>query len=379
MAQPLEIRQCRTARDWRLFERVPERIHGSDPVFVPPIPGDVAGLRKPSHVFHRSGSIRAYLALRGGVPVGRIASIVNRTHNEFHGDRVGFFGFFSFIGADVAAPLLSRVRADLEEAGRDRMRGPFNPTQNDECGVHVGGFGRPPYFAMPYNPPWYAEVYEGLGLAPARDLLAYDLDPAMEAAFDARLGGLVARLRQRFALTVRPVDMSRLDEEAALVSRLFNESLSEEWNFMPLSAEVARSVARDLSGHLDPEAVLIAEVDGEPAGISIALPDLNEFMVTVKRLPGWARLPALVWLLKTRRCRRGRWAVFGMLPPHRKRGATLLLIYEAIKRGRRHYDSGELSWTQDINPEVNRLAEQLGLTPSKRYRIYEMPLGAKEA
>ena len=129
--------------------------------------------------------------------------------------------------------------------------------------------------------------------------------------------------------------------------------------------------ARDLAGHLDPEAVLIAEVGGVPAGLSILLPDLNEFLADAKRLPRWLRLPRLAWLLKTRRCARGRWAVFGMLPEYRKRGATVLLVYEAILRGRKWYASGEISWTQDINPDVNRLAVQLGLVPSKRYRIYE--------
>jgi hypothetical protein len=225
---------------------------------------------------------------------------------------------------------------------------------------------------MPYNPPWYVDVYErDLGLKGTRDLLAYDLDASMERGFDERLVGLVERLRERFPFAVRPVDMARLDTEAPLVSRLFNESLSREWNFMPLTVDVARVYARDLAGHLDPDAVLIAEVAGEPAGLSIALPDLNELLTDVRTTPRWLRLPHLLWLLKTRRCRRARWAVFGMLPEYRKMGATILLVYEAIKRGHRKYESGELSWTQADNPDVNRLAAQLGLVPSRRYRVYE--------
>jgi hypothetical protein len=303
--------------------------------------------------------------------VGRIASIVNRTHNDFHGDRTGFFGFFSFADADVARPLLDRVLSDLSDAGRDVARGPFGPTQNDECGLQVDGFGGRPCFGMPYNPPWYPAVYESLGLQGVRNFLAYDLDVSMERGFDERLAGLTARIRERFPMTVRPVDMGRLEEEARLVSHLFNESLAEEWNFMPLSVEEAKAWAKDLAGHLDPEGVLIAEVCGVPAGLSIVLPDLNELLAETRRLPRWLRLPRLAWLIKTRRCRRGRWAVFGVLPEYRKMGATLLLVYDAIKLGRKRYESGEISWTQDTNPEVNRLAGQLGLEPSRRYRIYE--------
>jgi len=258
------------------------------------------------------------------------------------------------------------------EQGRGPVRGPFGPTQNDECGLQVDGFGGRPAFGMPYNPPWYVDVYEkDLGLKGVRDLLAYDLDASMEEGFDGRLVGLIQRLRDRFPFTVRPVDLKRLDTEAPLVSRLFNESLSAEWNFMPLTVEAARRWARDLAGHLDPDALLIAEVRGEPAGLSIALPDLNELLVELRGLPRWLRLPRLLWLLQTRRCRRGRWAVFGMLPEYRKLGATILLVYEAIERGHRTYESGEISWTQADNPEVNGLAAQLGLAPSRRYRVYE--------
>ena len=371
LTQTLDIRRCRTARDWRLFERIPELLHGDDPAFVPPIPGEVAKLRGRGHIFHLSGTLRAYVAFRARTPVGRVASIVNRTHNEFHGDTTGFFGFFSFADEDVAGPLLEQVRQDLAEQGRDLIRGPFNPTQNDECGLQVEGFGKRPYFGMPYNPPWYVDVYESLGLEKARDLVAYDVDPSLEKSFDHRLRGLAERVRERLGITVRPIDMKRQHEEAQLITRLFNECLAEEWNFMPLSVEMAEAFAKDLAGQLDPEAILIAEANGEPAGLSIALPDLNVLLTELKRFPRWLRLIRLLWLLKTRRCQAARWAVFGMLPQYRRKGGTLVLIYEAITRGKRRYSRGESSWTQDTNSDIARLVAELGVVPYKRYRIYE--------
>lgn len=374
MTQTLEIRRCRTARDWRLFERIPEILHGDDPVFVPPIPGEVAKLRGRGHVFHLSGTLRTYVAFRGGTPVGRVASIVNRAHNEFHGDRTGFFGFFSFTDAGTADPLLEQVRQDLSQQGLDLLRGPFNPTQNDECGLQIDGFGKRPYFGMPYNPPWYGDVYESLGLEKARDLLAYDLDPSLEEGFTVRLGGLAERVRKRLGITVRPIDMTRLHEEATLITRLFNESLADEWNFMPMTVEVAKTFAKDLAGHLDPEAILIAEAKGEPAGLSIALPDLNALLAETQRSPRWLRILRLLWLLKTRRCEAARWAVFGMLPQYRRKGGTLVLVYDAIMRGKQRYSAGEISWTQDTNSDISRLVAELGAVPYKRYRIYETRL-----
>ena len=371
MPASVRIEPCRTTRQWRTFERVPEMLHGDDPSFVPPFPGQVMKLRSPRHRFLREGSLQAYLAFSEGRPVGRVASIVNLTHNAFHGDRTGFFGFFDFADAGVARHLMGRVRADMEEAGLNPLLGPFNPTQNDECGLQVEGFPERPYFGMPYNPPSYAGVYEEIGLEGVRDMLAYYLDPALWEAFRARMGGLAARVRERLAITVRPVDMTRVAEECALVSRLFNESLGDEWNFMPLSGETAVEFMHELLGHLDPEAILIVEANGRPVGLSIELPNINEFLADAARFPRWLRWPRLLWLLKTRRSEGGRLAVFALLPEYRKRGGTALLVYEAITRMKTRYDYGELSWTQDINDDVNGLVTQLGLVPSKRYRIYQ--------
>ena len=371
MPASVRIEPCRTTRQWRLFERVPEILHGHDASFVPPFPGQVMKLRSPGHRFQREGSIRAYLALAGGTPVGRVAAIVNRTHNRFHGDSTGFFGFFDFTDAGVARSLIGQVRADMSEAGLNPLRGPFNPTQNDECGLQVEGFSERPYFGMPYNPPSYVGVYEEVGLEGVRDLLAYFMDPALENTFHDRVGRLAARIRKRIAITVRPVDMTRVDEECALVAQLFNESLCDEWNFMPLSAEAAADFMRDLLGHLEPEAILIAEVDGRPAGLSIGLPNINEFLADAARFPRWLRWPRLLWLLKTRRSETVRWAVFALLPQYRQQRGTALLVYEAVTRMKERYGYGELSWTQDINDDVNGLVTQLGLVPSKRYRIYQ--------
>ena len=71
MAPPLQLERCRTTRQWRLFERVPEILHGGDPCFVPPFPGQVMKLRIPRHPFQGDGSLAAYVALCRGRPVGR--------------------------------------------------------------------------------------------------------------------------------------------------------------------------------------------------------------------------------------------------------------------------------------------------------------------
>ena len=90
----ISINECHSAKERRAFESVPEVLHRGTPAFVPAFPFSIAKLLSPRSVFHRlHGTIRPFIACRGGRPVGRIAAIINRSHNEHHRDRVGFSVF----------------------------------------------------------------------------------------------------------------------------------------------------------------------------------------------------------------------------------------------------------------------------------------------
>ena len=67
----ISISPCQSAADRRLFERIPEMLHGSDPCFVPPFPGSIAKYLSPKSVFNsRHGEIIAFIDRRRGVSKG---------------------------------------------------------------------------------------------------------------------------------------------------------------------------------------------------------------------------------------------------------------------------------------------------------------------
>jgi hypothetical protein len=110
--------------------------------------------------FYRHAERELFLAERGGTVVGRIGAIVNHNHNRRHGDRVGFFGFFESVDdPQVASALLDAARGYLRGRGMDAMRGPANPSVNDEYGLLVEGFDLPPVVMMP-QPAHYAALLE---------------------------------------------------------------------------------------------------------------------------------------------------------------------------------------------------------------------------
>ncbi len=370
-----KVEPCLTRKDFKLFEQLPERLIGSDPNFLPPFPGTVSKILDKRHPFHRRGDLFPYVAWRNGEPVGRVAAIVNRAHNEYHHDDIGFFGFFDFIDdPEVSAKLLETAEGDIRRHGLRVIRGPYNPSSNDECGLLVHGFDSPPFVLMPYNPHYYLEHYTRLGLHQARDLYAYYISDATEAL--SRTGPIVERLKRRAGITVRCADLKKLHDEVRVLQSLYNETLGNQWGFVPVSVEDLEFAVKDLKQVLDPELVLIAEKDGEPVGISVSIPNVNEFMLKAKASKGWLRILKFVWYVKTRRPREGRLAILGVLSGHRNKGVAPAFYFETIKRGIDRYQGGEIGWVLDVNTEVNKAAELLGAKRYKTYRIFDKPLAA---
>src|SRR5437763_4691711 len=109
---------------------IPEAVR--HPQWVPPLRmmvGDLLDTKK--NPFYRQANRALFIARKNGRPVGRIAAIENRAHNGFHGDRVGFFGFFESVDdADVAGALFEAAKSWLVARGLTSVRGPVNPSTN---------------------------------------------------------------------------------------------------------------------------------------------------------------------------------------------------------------------------------------------------------
>src|ERR1035437_2877249 len=157
------------------FVELPYSLHRQDPHWVPPLRIAVKELLdRKKHPFYANAEAEFFLALRDGQVVGRVAAILDRNHNRFHAEEMGFFGFFETVnGASVAGALLSQDRRWVFDRGAKTLRGPVNPSTNYEIGTLIEGFDSSPMVMMTYNPPYYPVLLESLGLRKAKDLYAY--------------------------------------------------------------------------------------------------------------------------------------------------------------------------------------------------------------
>jgi len=376
----VEIRQVATRREREVFVRLPWRLYRDDPNWVPPLLSSARRLLDPArNPFFEHGEMRLYLAWRGGRPVGRIAAIVNRLHNRYHGDATGFWGFFEAEpDRVVVSALLERAAEDLRGRGMNRMLGPFNPSINSECGLLVEGFDKPPSLMMPYNPPSYPELVEAAGHRRHKDLLAYYLDCQMLADNPEKMARMErierAIMRRHPGLSIRTLDMSRYEEEVLALAELFNEARRENWGFVPVTRAEALEMAREMKPIVEPTCAIFAELEGQLVGCVMGLPDIGPLLKKAngRLFPfGWVHLVG--W---RRRVHEMRIFGAGVLPKFRHLGIIPILFLNYVRNSTgMGYDTGELSWVAEDNlRSVRTLEAAFGPRLYKRYRIYEREL-----
>lgn len=123
---------------------------------------------------------------------------------------------------------------------------------------------------------------------------------------------------------------------------------------------------------IHPEVVLIAEVDGEPIGYLLTLPDVNDILKDMNgRLLPFGIFKLLRGLKKLRRYRI--WAL-GLLEPYQKKGISVLMFRRLndILAPKKAYV--EANWVLEDNALMNNALKQLEFDMVKKYRIYEKVL-----
>lgn len=375
MTEGLRVRATRTRQDLKRFIDLPYRLHARDPIWVPPLRRDVdLLLSRSKNPFFEHAEAEYFLAERDGQVVGRVAAISNRLHNETHGDRVGFFGFFESIHDQVVASALLGAAAEwCRQRNHDVLRGPASFSVNDECGLLVDGFEYSPTLMMPHNPPYYIELLERAGFTKAKDLWVYQGGSEERyVPVPERLARGTELIRQRQGITLRSLDLKNFQHEVERIKELYNAAWEKNWGFVPMTEHEIDHLAAQFKPVVIPEMVPMAEKDGKLIGFGIALPDLN---VVFRRHRSGRLFPMildLLWSLKMKRIRRARILLLGVLPEYRGKGIDAMLYHWIWTRsGDRKIYWGEAGWILEDNPAMNAGLEKMTFRVYKTYRLYD--------
>jgi GNAT superfamily N-acetyltransferase len=358
------------------FSRFPLDLYAGDTKFVPPIVAERREFIDPSiNPFFQHARGAFFLARRNGKVVGRIAAVNDSRYNDFHDSDLGFFGMFESLNdPGIAAALFETAGRWVRLSGPQKMIGPLNLSFHHDVGCLVDGFDRSPSMMMPYNPRYYAKLFEVNGFTKCKDLWSYEL-LASEPMPD-KVARFAERVRTAGGITIRRIDLRDEANERRRIKNIYDSMLKPGWGFAPISDvefDAAVSRLRPLIA-LRPELCLVAEANGEAVGFGITVPDTNVAQKTtggyLSRFGVPIGLAKMLWA--ARKIDSLRVLMFGIKQGWRRRGIDALLAVETMQQARKlGYVSGELGWTVEDDKLINRTIQATGARRIKTYRIFE--------
>jgi hypothetical protein len=370
----VEISPVRTKKERTEFIKFPYRLYSDEPLWVPPLLMDrKKQLDVKRNPFFEHAEHQLFTAWRDGRMVGRISAQVDRNFNEFQANDWGWFGFFEVTDdPEVAGALLDAAEAWLRERGRDRMVGPADFTSNDEWGVLIDPYDRPPIILMPWQPPYYKELLEGWGLAKAMDLLMWELNVTGRDRVHPMIWKIADDVEAEHGIVCRGMRKRDLESEVNKFLEVYNAAWERNWGFVPLTEEEIRHYAKDLKPVLDENWAMIAERKdtGEVVGAALTLPDYNQVLAKLN-----GRLLPFGWIKALRarpKINRVRVFALGVKPEYQHTGV-------AARFYQMHFDAaartpqrgGEMGWILETNKAMNRAMEGMGGEIVSRYRVFE--------
>ena len=359
------------------FIRLPMRLSAKDPTYIAPLLMERREALSPkTNPFFAHADVQFFLAVREGRDVGRISAQIDHLSPQTK-EGIGHFGLIA--GEDdpaVFTALFAAAEAWLKARGCTSAIGPLNLSINEEVGLLVEGADTSPMVMMGHDLAYVGGRIEGQGYAREKDIYAYICSVA-----DDLPGPILRRIRKGLpeGVTLRNLDMKWFPQEVVTLTEILNDAWAGNWGFTPTTEAETKQLATALKPVIDPRLTFFAEIDGEPAGFMVLLPNINEAIADLKGelLPfGWAKL---LWRLKVKGLKTGRVPLMGV---KRKFAAQLrgqLLPFQLIdacaqaarKLG---YERYELSWVLEDNLPMRRICDAGGAKVYKTYRLYRKAL-----
>ena len=355
------------------FIQFPYTLYQRHEYYVPPLrSAEKALFNSKSNLFLHSNPHQFFLAFRYGRVVARVSAHLNQDHERIYSEKCGFLGFFECINNQrVANAILNSAVGWLKDQDVSIIRGPVNFTMNDSAGFLSEGFKYVPAVYMPYNPPYYETLWRTYGFSEDKQLYAWHFD------INAELHPLVHKIADTAArtpgLVIRKFERKNFTHDLKRAWTVYKRAWKKDWGNYPPDWDEFYQKSCLLEQIAHDDFVWLAELNDEPVGVGLAVPDINDVLKTLKgRL--W---PLSYWRLwrYIRHPRSLRVLVLELDREFQDSGIDALLYKLVFTEAKKHaINQAEVSYIQDTNHKMNKLFAKSGGQIRKKYKIYHLIL-----
>ncbi len=358
------------------FLDFPSRLYKSDPNYIRPLDEEVKAIFDPvkNKLFRNGDAKRWLLKDDNNKTVGRIASFYNEALSRANDQPTGGLGFFDSINDVEASKILfDASREWLVGKGMEAMDGPINFGERDSFwGCLVDGF-YPPIFNMPYNFPYYKDLFESYGFQNYFNQYTYHrllvpgkLTPVVEEK--------AMKILNNKDYHFKTIDTKNTDKFIEDFMIIYNKAWARFPGIKKLSKAHAAALFKSLKPIMDPRLILYGYYKNEPVAFFIMMPDINQIIREFDGKLNMINKLKLIFKIKyTSATDKVIGRIFGVVPEHQGRGVEAGLIKtfkKIVIKPKFHYKDLEMNWIGDFNPIMMKVCEQIGATILKTHITY---------
>jgi len=376
MAAEFHLIEVKTKKDIRDFNDLPAILNRGDSNWIKPLVKDIESVFNPAQnsLFRNGDAIRWLLKESSGKTVGRVSAFYSRKIANADLTPVAGMGFFECINNYQAAAILFDACRDwLEGNGMKAMEGPENFGERDRWwGLLVDGF-LPPNYCMPYNPPYYRELFEKYGFKNYFEQYTY-YSPVTDKNLDEVIRTKAERIFTNPDYSFRYMRAREIRETARNFMIVYNKGWARFPGVKTISERHARLLMKSFKPIHDEKLIWFGFYKDEPVCFFIMLPEINQIIRYLNgKLNNVGRLKFLWYRYARKKLTKAFGLIFGIVPEHQRKGVEGALIMSFAKLALTNdfpYKDLEFNWIGDFNLSMMHLLDQIGARIIKTHITY---------
>jgi hypothetical protein len=365
--QIVEVKESSTIKAFHDVARV---IYKHDQNWVPPLEAleDSTFDPKKNAFFNHGNGTRWILKNDSDQVIGRIGAFYNANKAYDFKQPTGGCGFFECINDQQAANMLFDTARDwLAGQGMEAMDGPVNFGENlINWGLLVEGFMQQG-FGMPYNKPYYLQLFENYGFKVYFEQFSYHLNH--KEPFPERFWKIAEWVAKKPNFRFEHVRFNNIEKYIQDFVKIYEQAWARHDNYKPVDLDDIRGMMKIAKLIADEEFIWFAYYNDEPVLLFGMIPDWNQIL---KKLNGKSNLWSLlkfIWYKKIRTITRSRILLMGVIPKFQGTGLESAVFWHMDKVMQRKLwiNEVELSWVGDFNPKMMAIYKSVGGVHAKTH------------
>ncbi|MEM7548086.1 MAG: hypothetical protein AAF363_00320 [Bacteroidota bacterium] len=372
----MTLSEVKTPEDEKEFILLPVELYANEPHYIRPLDKDIQSIFDPSqNEYFKGGDCKRWLLKDQNKTIGRVAAFFNENQATKGNDYpVGGVGFFECINDQEAANSLFEVAKEwLFEKGMKAFDGPVNFGERDKWwGCLIGGFDLEPNYCMPYNFPYYQQLFENYGFREyfKQFTFAKNLDEPLHPILAKKAERVLKDSEYEF----RHIQKKNWKKHAEEFRTVYNKAWAGHSGVAEMSKEQSIKIMKQILPIMDETIIWFGYLNDEPVCFYVNLPEVNQIFKHVNgKLDLIGKIKFLYHqLVKTNRKAYG--VVFGVSPEHQGKGleGALIMATDTVMQAEknRRYDLLEFNWIGDFNPRMIKLLKLVGCYEGKTHATY---------